>query len=263
MGLTTAASALLVAAASVSALSPPLPGVIGLPNSPNSLDTNSTQGTTGATNGPLQKYIVKFHTDSFSKRDVDLHSAFHLTARDSGLSYSTRQTYTNQDHFVGLSLTLENGNIDDLLALENVAKAWPVRSYDRPAAAMIGSMSGPVQNEIQRREAADSTVKLPHITGNIKPNNPHTMTGVDKVHALGYYGAGVKIAAIDTGVDYYHPSLGGCFGEHCKISFGYDFVGDDYPNTTVESTTPLTTCILGGHGTHVMGKLPPSSYSTC
>jgi subtilisin family serine protease len=58
---------------------------------------------------------------------------------------------------------------------------------------------------------------------------------------------------IDTGVDYKHPSLGGCFGPGCKVSFGYNFVGDDYPDTTTPSPDPLTTCAEGGHGTHVMG----------
>lgn len=53
-------------------------------------------------------------------------------------------------------------------------------------------------------------------------------------------GEGVKIAIIDSGVDYTHSDLGGCFGEGCKVIGGYDFVNldgdpmDDY-----------------GHGTHV------------
>jgi subtilisin family serine protease len=38
-------------------------------------------------------------------------------------------------------------------------------------------------------------------------------------------GKGVKIAVVDTGVDYFHPSLGNGFGPGKKISFGKDFVG--------------------------------------
>jgi len=26
---------------------------------------------------------------------------------------------------------------------------------------------------------------------------------------------------IDSGVDYKHPALGGCFGSGCKVAFGY------------------------------------------
>jgi subtilisin family serine protease len=51
---------------------------------------------------------------------------------------------------------------------------------------------------------------------------PHVMTGVDKVHDKGITGKGVTIAVIDTGIDYDHPALGGCFGEGCLVAYGYD-----------------------------------------
>lgn len=108
------------------------------------------------------------------------------------------------------------------------------------------------QDTIQPRA---SNITLPHITGDIDPASALKMSNVDKLHASGIKGAGIKIAVIDTGVDYRHPSLGGCFGPGCKISFGYDLVGDDYPDTTVTSPSPLATCAEGGHGSHVMGIL--------
>jgi len=40
-------------------------------------------------------------------------------------------------------------------------------------------------------------------------------------------GEGVTIAILDTGVDYTHADLGGCFGPGCKVARGYDFVQDD------------------------------------
>ena len=61
---------------------------------------------------------------------------------------------------------------------------------------------------------------------------------------------------MDTGVDYYHKALGGCFGEGCKIAFGKDFVGDFYDEggEITPDDDPLSTCASGGHGTHVAGK---------
>lgn len=53
-------------------------------------------------------------------------------------------------------------------------------------------------------------------------------------------GQDIKIAIIDTGVDYTHPDLGGCLGEGCKVAGGYDFVNND--------ADPMDDM---GHGTHV------------
>lgn len=52
-------------------------------------------------------------------------------------------------------------------------------------------------------------------------------------------GKGIKIAIIDTGIDYTHPDLGGCFGYGCKVEGGYDFVNND--NDPIDDQ---------GHGTH-------------
>jgi subtilisin family serine protease len=61
-------------------------------------------------------------------------------------------------------------------------------------------------------------------------------------------GIGVKIAILDTGIDYTHESLGGCFGEGCKVVGGYDFVNDD--NDPIEDEDIYR---FLGHGTHVAG----------
>lgn len=86
-----------------------------------------------------------------------------------------------------------------------------------------------------------------------RPYAPHVMTGVDKLHEEGYTGKGIKVAIVDSGIDYNHPDLGGCFGEGCKISFGYDLVGDDFiPGQNPEpDEDPYDNC--HGHGTHVAG----------
>ncbi len=55
-------------------------------------------------------------------------------------------------------------------------------------------------------------------------------------------GEGITIAIIDTGIDYTHSDLGGCFGSSCKIIGGYDYVNNDQ--------NPMDD---HGHGTHCAG----------
>jgi minor extracellular serine protease Vpr len=65
--------------------------------------------------------------------------------------------------------------------------------------------------------------------------------GVPYPHNLGFMGDGIKVAVIDTGIDYNHPDLFG-FGPNGKIIGGYDFIDND--------DSPLDT---NGHGTEVAG----------
>ncbi|KFG80029.1 subtilisin-like serine protease PR1C [Metarhizium anisopliae] len=91
--------------------------------------------------------------------------------------------------------------------------------------------------------------------------SPHVMTQVDKLRAKGITGKGVKIAVVDTGIDYKHPALGGCFGKGCLVAFGTDLVGDAYDgsNTPHPDPDPMD---CGGHGSHVAGIVAaqPNTY---
>lgn len=66
-------------------------------------------------------------------------------------------------------------------------------------------------------------------------------------------GTGIRVGIIDTGVDYLHPALGGCFGKECLIEYGYDLVGDSWTggDAPKPDPDPYDDCI--GHGTHVSG----------
>lgn len=59
----------------------------------------------------------------------------------------------------------------------------------------------------------------------------------------GFDGAGIKIAVIDTGVDFNHPDLFG-WGKEGKVIGGYNFIKEDKP--------PMDT---NGHGTQVAGVI--------
>jgi len=68
------------------------------------------------------------------------------------------------------------------------------------------------------------------------------LIGADQVWAMGVTGAGTEVAILDTGIDYTHPDLGGCFGTGCKVIAGYDFVNEDADPWDDH-----------GHGTHCAG----------
>ena len=86
------------------------------------------------------------------------------------------------------------------------------------------------------------------------------MTGADIAQSeLGLTGRGVRVAVIDSGIDYDHPDLGGCFGRGCRVAKGFDLVGDAFNRRRASpSFNPVPTpdpfpddC--DGHGTHVAG----------
>jgi subtilisin family serine protease len=61
-------------------------------------------------------------------------------------------------------------------------------------------------------------------------------------NATGQYitGKDTTILILDSGINYTHPDLGGCFGSSCKVIGGYDYINFD--------TDPMDEY---GHGTHV------------
>lgn len=96
--------------------------------------------------------------------------------------------------------------------------------------------------------------------------------GATAVQAAGYDGTGVKVAVLDSGIDYTHFNLGGsgtiaayeaAYGTGAtpryttrdglfptaKVYDGFDFVGESWPNgDRTEDADPID---LEGHGTHV------------
>ncbi|HEX3109957.1 MAG TPA: S8 family serine peptidase, partial [Thermoanaerobaculia bacterium] len=77
--------------------------------------------------------------------------------------------------------------------------------------------------------------------------NARTRVDADSLPTLG---DGVRVAVIDTGIDYTHFALGGGFGAGFKVAGGYDFVNDD-PDPRDDN----------GHGTHVSGTIAGDSYT--
>lgn len=91
--------------------------------------------------------------------------------------------------------------------------------------------------------------------------------GASSVQNINIDGEGIRVAVLDSGIDYYHEALGGSgLADYLaddpanrgstfptdKVVEGWDFVGANWPNTTEEpDDDPLDHGPANGHGTHV------------
>ncbi|GLB37011.1 putative subtilisin-like protein [Lyophyllum shimeji] len=185
------------------------------------------------------KFIVEVESLSNipSKRSLSPHEHLYDSLRKRGVGFEVDREFNSQGLFVGAALTLTNGK--DAITLQNtpgVKAIRPVRKFQRPQPVKVHVVTGP--NDPVIPPDSEST---------------HILTGVDKLHAEGITGKGIKIGIIDTGIDYTHPALGAGFGPGHKVIGGFDLVGDNYDgtNTPVPDPDPLDQC--EGHGTHVAG----------
>lgn len=156
---------------------------------------------------------------------------FRKAAAALGIQYTERRSFDTL--WNGMSISVKPGDLNKLRILPGVKAVYPVLK-----------------------------ISIPETTTSASPElfTAIQMTGADIAqNELGYTGAGIKVAVMDTGVDYDHPDLGGCFGPGCRVAFGYDLVGDAYnADDTSPSYNPVPSpdpypddC--NGHGTHVAG----------
>lgn len=119
-------------------------------------------------------------------------------------------------HGASFDLTNETAatDLEEIKALPGVVNLWPVATvYASPQIESTG-------------------------VANFSQWSPHVLTHVNEAHSLGYDGKGVIIAVVDSGIDYFHPSLGGGFGEGFKVESGWDFVGDNYSTSSPDVLFP-------------------------
>ncbi|NND87454.1 MAG: S8 family serine peptidase, partial [Nitrosopumilus sp.] len=79
-------------------------------------------------------------------------------------------------------------------------------------------------------------------------SGPYVGTNVPRIDGID--GVGIKVAVIDTGVDFTHPDLLG-YGPDGKVVGGYNFINEGQP--------PMDT---NGHGTQVAGVIAADGQIT-
>lgn len=157
-------------------------------------------------------------------------AAFRAEAKKAGIVYTER--YAFDTLWNGLSVSASTTQIGKIANIPGVKAVYPVE-----------------------------VIRVPEtFTADPELSTAIAMTGADIAqNELGYTGAGVKVAVMDTGIDYDHPDLGGCFGPGCRVVTGWDFVGDAFnADPSAASYNPVPSpdpypddC--NGHGTHVAG----------
>lgn len=206
---------------------------------------------------PENTFIIKFTDDSTSRHTLPRsHESFHKRATSSALNYTVRHTYDSPGTYVGLSIQVHEhpDSLKDirsqLRSLPGVASVSPVYDITIPKDPRRTNWTLPEgYSNVHTTQNANKVKVTAGPEGNL--GSTLQMAGVEKLHALGIKGKGIKIGVIDTGVDHRHPALGAGFGPGHKIEGGYSWV-DDGGNPHL-SPDPFVTCLDGGHGTHVAG----------
>ncbi|MFG3338363.1 S8 family serine peptidase [Glycomyces sp. NPDC048151] len=152
-----------------------------------------------------------------------------LDAAARGLDYEVRHDFSRV--WNGVSVETDPATARRLERLDLVEDVWSDVLLMGPATTTDDGPQPELAQAIQTTRAADA-------------------------HERGITGEGVKVGVIDTGIDYTHPDLGGCFGSGCRVAYGTDFVGDDFDSDDPEHSEPAPDADpadCGGHGTHVAG----------
>ena len=167
-------------------------------------------------------------------------AAFRAAAKKDGVKFTER--YSFDTLWNGLSVNIDPSQVDALSRIDGVKAVYPVVTV-----AMPDSMPG------------DSTADPELFTSK-------AMIGADIAQdELGLTGKGVRVAVMDTGLDYDNPDFGGSGVNGgtpfptARVVTGFDFVGDSF---NADSTSPAYQPVphpdsnpddCNGHGTHVAG----------
>jgi minor extracellular serine protease Vpr len=189
----------------------------------------ATAGALGATSAAGEASAFESSTGAWFVELSTTPEAFNAKAKGAGLQYTERFKFDKL--WKGVSVKADAETAQAMRGLEGVVS---VHSVDTVALSPTERVSEP---------------ELMHAIA---------MTGADVAqNELGLDGTGIKVGVMDTGVDYHNPALGGCFGASCRVTMGWDFVGDRYDASGsggAEIPHPdADPDDCNGHGTHVSG----------
>src|SRR5918999_2531525 len=171
----------------------------------------------GSANESFEAWFVQFRTPPAAKggsksAQASERAAFFRNAADQGLTVKQRHAFDQL--WNGVSVDVPAAQAGALASVTGVEAVYPVVPISLPPAD-TGATSEP---------------DLRYAT---------TMTGADIAqNELRLDGTGVKLAVVDSGLDYTLPEFGGCarVGPGCRVAGGHDFVGDDFNANAPDAT---------------------------
>ena len=170
----------------------------------------------GSRNESFQAWFIQFKTPPAAKGGSKAalaaeRTAFFKNAADQGVSVTQRRSFDTL--WNGVSVNVPQAQAGALGGIPGVEAVYPVVPVALPPSAG-GSTSDP---------------DLKFATG---------MTGASAANAAGWTGQGVKVAIMDSGLDYTLPEFGSCssIGGSCRVAGGFDLVGDSYDSNSADST---------------------------
>ena len=169
-----------------------------------------------------QKSLLAYQSQIQSTQDQLIRD---LNAR--GLSLKVSYRYTRL--FNGVAVLAPSNRIKEILKLPGVKAVYP----DHPVQATL--------------EQSVPLVGAP------------TVWAMTDSLGRAVRGQGVIVAIVDTGIDYTHPDLGGCFGPGCRVVAGYDVSNDDADPMDDHSHGTHVAGIVGANGT-VVGVAPEVTF---
>src|SRR4051812_21522543 len=155
------------------------------------------------------------------------HDSFRNEAAAQGVRINERMRFKSL--WNGISVEARAGDIARIRQFASVKAVYPVQIHAMPVTTTI---------------SPDLATAIQMTRADIAQNE------------LGLTGRGVRVAVMDTGIDYDNPDLGPGFGPGKRVFTGWDFVGDDYDASSPTNSTPHPDANpddCAGHGTHVSG----------
>jgi minor extracellular serine protease Vpr len=171
----------------------------------------------GAADESAQSWFVQFASPptvkgSSSAKLKAERDAFYANAALQGLKVTQRHAFETLWNGVSVSVAAEQAGA--LASVAGVTAVYPVVPVSLPPVADGGTAEPDLRYAIG-------------------------MTAADTAQdTLDFDGRGVKVAIMDSGLDYTLPEFGSCaqVGGACRVAGGWDFVGDDYDAATNNST---------------------------